>query len=409
MNATTRRLNPSYGWVVLAVVWLAGFCMPVNMAKGTVLAPVVMQVFQMSPDVLGISISLFMAMGFILAFPAGALLSKFGVKKIINVGLGCAIVGGLIGVFSTGVEMFIVSRFVEGGGFGIMAVCGVAAITPWFAPAKRGIPMGIWAIWVTVGMLLCGVVYAGIYEATQNWQLIWWICIALDVVVMGLFNIFYKAPDFVYDENGQPVYLDEAGSQEAPQPSFAKAFRRPAVWILGLVFFFYGVGLISQNFFTAYLESAATFGLMFGGIIVSVSQLSSVVISPLVGKLSDILRSRKIILLAGIASGLIYTWVFFDSVDPVVLVVMAVLAGFTGGCGPSMIWALSTEIVPQEELAGATASLSFFQTLGMSVGPAAFGMLTGMTGSWGTAARLLFPAAFIIAAILLVVGLRKYR
>ena len=68
----------------------------------------------------------------------------------------------------------MVSRFLEGAGMGVMGVAGASAIAPWFAPEKRGFPLGIWAMWVALAMCICPVLYGYVVDTLAlPWQTVW--------------------------------------------------------------------------------------------------------------------------------------------------------------------------------------------------------------------------------------------
>ena len=128
MAVKTKSTASSYGWVILAVTFLAGFTAPANMAKVTALAPVVMATFGFGPDTLGWVIALFYVLGFIMAFPTAGLINRLGIRNVVLIAIGCAAVGSVIGAMTTDVTVFMISRFFEGAGMGGMGVAGASAI-----------------------------------------------------------------------------------------------------------------------------------------------------------------------------------------------------------------------------------------------------------------------------------------
>ena len=193
MAVKTKSTDSSYGWVVLAVTFLAGFTAPANMAKVTALAPVVMQTFGFGPDTLGWVIALFYVLGFVMAFPTAGLINKLGIRNVVLIAIGCAAVGSAMGALTENVTVFMVSRFLEGAGMGVMGVAGASAIAPWFAPEKRGFPLGIWAMWVALAMCICPVLYGYVVDTLAlPWQTVWWGTFVFDIVVGIVFVIFYR-------------------------------------------------------------------------------------------------------------------------------------------------------------------------------------------------------------------------
>lgn len=110
-------------WAVVIVVFLAGFCMPANMGKTMWIAPLVMQAYGFGPDVLGWVNGIFYVLGALIAFPAASFVRRLGIRKSVVIALACAIAGNAIGLASgTSVAILMVSRVIEGAGFGLMGV-----------------------------------------------------------------------------------------------------------------------------------------------------------------------------------------------------------------------------------------------------------------------------------------------
>jgi MFS family permease len=143
MEKAAKIKIPAYAWVVVFVTYLAGFTAPANMAKMTALAPVIMGAFEIQPDILGYIIAIFNILGVILAFPAVGVINKFGIRVTVTISIITAIVGSIMGATTNDLVIFMISRFFEGAGMGIMGVAGATAIIPWFPKDQRGLPLGI--------------------------------------------------------------------------------------------------------------------------------------------------------------------------------------------------------------------------------------------------------------------------
>ena len=284
------KVNTGYGWVVLGVVFLAGLCAPANMAKVTTLAPILMEVFGIGPGLIGWVIALFYVLGFVMSFPTAGLANKFGIKKIVIAALCLSIVGGVIGAFSTSLPLFMASRVLEGAGMGIMGTIGIPAISPWFAPSKQGLPMGIWGMWVSVPMFVGPIVYTAIYESTGAWQPVWYFTIGLSVVALVVFSIFYKDPTYRFDENEQAVALDAAQGIELEKPSIKRALKLPVVWVLAIVILLDNSAFMAvQGFMTTYVYDFLGVSLGVAAALVSAAAVIGAVMSPVAGAVSPAL------------------------------------------------------------------------------------------------------------------------
>ncbi len=309
MAVKTKSTDSSYGWVVLAVTFLAGFTAPANMAKVTALAPVVMQTFGFGPDTLGWVIALFYVLGFVMAFPTAGLINKLGIRNVVLIAIGCAAVGSAMGALTENVTVFMVSRFLEGAGMGVMGVAGASAIAPWFAPEKRGFPLGIWAMWVALAMCICPVLYGYVVDTLAlPWQTVWWGTFVFDIVVGIVFVVFYREPE-------RPYQTEE--DQVSGKADFKRALKNPMLWALGMIFFFDEAAFMAINgFLTTYLTEQLATTLVWATGIASAFGVAGAICAPLCGKISDWLKTRKWVLLFALIGGVAYTAVVFTCQVP---------------------------------------------------------------------------------------------
>lgn len=110
-------------------------------------APLVMQAYGFGPDVLGWVNGVFYILGAVIAFPAASFVRRLGIRWSVTIALACGIIGNIIGILAGDVAILMVSRIIQGAGFGLMGVIGVTAITPWFPKERRGLPLGVWGAW----------------------------------------------------------------------------------------------------------------------------------------------------------------------------------------------------------------------------------------------------------------------
>ena len=184
MAEQIKSKSSAYGWVIVVITMLAGFTAPMNMAKVTSLAPVIMTTFGFGPDTLGWVIALFYVMGFVMAFPTTGFINKVGIKGAVAIAVAAGVIGSVMGaVFNDNLVLFMISRVFEGMGFGVMGVAGSSAIGPWFAPEKRSLPLSIWSMWVAVCMCLCPIFYGWVVDGMgMPWTAIWWGTAIYDIV-----------------------------------------------------------------------------------------------------------------------------------------------------------------------------------------------------------------------------------
>lgn len=408
-TAAPATRAPKTGWAILAVVFLAGVCAPANMAKVTTLAPILMEVFDIGAGLIGWVIALFYVLGFCMAFPAAGIINRFGIKTTVVMSLIVGLIGNLIGVFSPSLPLFMVSRVLEGMGMGVMGVVGVAAISPWFAPSRQGLPLGIWGMWVSVPMFVGPIIYTAIYDAVGAWQPVWWFTIGLTILALIAFLIVYRDPDFTYDENENVVELAVAEGEAFERPSIKAALKLPVVWVLAFIILLDNIGFMGvQGFLTTYVYDFLGAPLATAAALVAAAAIIGAVMSPVSGAISDKIHSRRAVLLAAYVCALIYTWFVFSTTSMVIYVPVIILMGVACGTAGAMQWAACGEAVPNAALAGAMAVLAFMQNLGMFLGSGFFGsVVEAMGGDWSLATHAFIVPMYVVVVIILLVGWKK--
>ena len=79
--------------------------------------------------------------------------------------------------------MLLVGRVVEGVSIGLISVVAPTAISQWFEPRERGMPLGLWATWVPVGNVIMFNVAHPLLN-TFGWRAVWWFGALLCLVAL---------------------------------------------------------------------------------------------------------------------------------------------------------------------------------------------------------------------------------
>ncbi|HSR34953.1 MAG TPA: MFS transporter, partial [Anaerolineae bacterium] len=141
-------------WAVMVTVFLAGVAVAANRFK----VPPVMQSLMADLSVNRVTAGWLMSISsvamVVLALPAAFALTRLGLKVSGLLALGCTIIGAAIGALAGDSATLLLGRTIEGIGGALIGIVGPAAISAWFQPQERGVPMGIWAAWVPLGNVL---------------------------------------------------------------------------------------------------------------------------------------------------------------------------------------------------------------------------------------------------------------
>ncbi len=392
---TTKRIDrvteqgtvPTYAWVILSVTMSAGICAPFNQFKVPPVMSTLMDSLAIDLTSAGLLMSIFAITGLLVALPAGFFLTRFGLKTTGLIALGSLLAGSALGAVSNTYGFLFTSRLLEGIGMGLIAVVGPTAISAWFPPERRGLPMGIWATWVSLGSLL--IYYAApMVDAAAGWQMVWWTAASLTGTVILLFALFFRMP---------PGHQESQMAGNAPDSvSIRKTISRPGLWRLALAFgcFNYAIIGVIATYYPAYLKAVQGFSLMDASLITSIKMIVVIITAPLVGWLVDRVGSpRRIILWSFIALAGFMSLPF--SISGWMIPASMVLLGLLAGAIPTCTFTSIPELAGKDAPAGMGMGVVLVgQNLGQLLGPVIFGALV-QTFGWTAAGFWTIPMLLI--------------
>lgn len=374
---------PSYAWVILFVVFLASVAAPLNMAKVPPLMPVLREAFSLSLSQAGALMSVFAITGLILALPTGFIMQRLGPKATGSIALVCLVAGASLGALSPTAGLLLTSRVIEGLGMGLISVVAPAIIAMWFPREKQGAPMGLWATWVPVGNVLMYNL-SPLIATRFGWQAVWWSAAGFALVALLLFLWLMRLPN-------QSELPPRSAHAEGEPISFGKALSNRNIWLLALSFGAFNLVFLSiGTFFPTFLSEVRGYPLGQASFIASLSTMVVLVSAPLSGWISDLVGSRKwMIIVPTTIIAFMLIWQF--KVEGTALYVFMIGMGLVIGAVPTATFSAVPEVMDRPELAGIGMSvLAVGQNLGMVVGPIVFGQLVEAMG-WVSAGYWLIP------------------
>lgn len=168
------------------------------------------------------------------------------------------------------------------------------------------------------------------------------------------------------------------------------------------MFFFDQLAVMAvNNFTTTYLTTVVGVTLTLAATMASVAAAIGTLCSPLAGKISDALKTRRWVLVVGCIAGVIYTAAYFNTTSIELIWVLIVIGGVVGGVVPAMIFAATPEQVDPADVPNALAMVSFTQNVGMFVGATILGTAVTAIG-WSSAALFILAPCFVIATLIAV-------
>lgn len=347
-------------WIVMLVAFLAGIALAWVQNKIPPVITTLMDSFNIDMATAGWLSSVFSIMGMVTAIPAAVIINKLGPKTSGLLSLAAAVIGSVIGIFSSSVAMMMVSRVIEGLGVGIIAVVAPALISMWFPAEKRGFPMGIWGSWQMVAQAVTFFVGSSLTVAF-GWQGMWYAGIALCILAFVLYGLFIASPPAEYN------FADV----ESSNVSIWEGFKSGSTWWMTGVAFFFCIGCFGWCTWTApYWSEAFGWDISVANNYVGFIYMLEIPFVFLIGYLLDKVSNRKRfgMILAALYIGILF--ISFRMTNAAYILPFAIVYPFLEGSICTTFWTLCPQTVKKPELAAmALAIMVVGMNLGMVLGP----------------------------------------
>lgn len=211
-------------WPAVWAVFLAGLVAAACIGKVPPLLPALRADLGLTLVQSGFIATMLNAMGMAVGMFAGIFADRYGHKRFALAGLGLLALGGVLGATAGGFAALLTSRFLEGTGFILTTISGIALITNVTRPADRPHAMSLWSAYMPTGGAIA-MVLAPAALAAIGWQG-YWIAIAVaTLAVLLLVARFVPAPRF--------------GGQVRIRQLAVESLTRPGSLFLCLAFFGY--------------------------------------------------------------------------------------------------------------------------------------------------------------------------
>ena len=269
--------NSGKSWLQFIVVFLAGITIAMGMFKVPVNMPNIMEYYGADMTQVSLLMSVVGITCLITALPAGGVMQKVGVKKFGIIVIACGILENLIGAFAPNIQVLIASRLLDAVSYGCLSMVSVAIIAANFTPEKRGLPNGIWVIWVSFAQLVIAQLANTVVPAF-GWQGEWIAVAVFQAVALVLFILFIKSPG-----------SDDA-EKDAEKPeekvSILEGLKEPGPWLLTLCVAGLAFGAsVYTGLYPSYLSSPQGCGLdpATANNLVSIGSIGGIVGSVVIG------------------------------------------------------------------------------------------------------------------------------
>ncbi|UWG96741.1 MFS transporter [Dehalobacter sp. DCM] len=383
-------------WLMVIIAILTSITCAISFLKIPPTMVLIMQGFGVSLTVVGLTMTVATIAQVIVTLPFGVVVAKIGPKKTMYIVLAMGFIGSAIGALSTNYTMLLVGRIFDGACFGVASIVVPPIISMWFPPQKRGLPMGIFSVWVALSMLIIFNV-ANPIAALFTWRGVWWFSCILTVILGIVFAFILK-----YPKEGEGSGESSAQAEQESKPSLSAGFKSGAVWNVAISFFFFTLLFsIFNNFYSTYLVQGAgldlgaankiyvfaIIGMAIGGI------FSGAILNKVNRKYHAVLLTVSFVLVA------ICAFFEFRITSPSALIPFLLIAGFIYMLSVPIVFTLGSSLAKRpEEVGPIMAVVNFANGAAGVVSPLIVGPMVAAFGGWsGLSLPLL---AFVVLAII---------
>ncbi|OJG73015.1 hypothetical protein RV12_GL000792 [Enterococcus quebecensis] len=341
--------------------------------------------------------SIFTVSGIFLAIPGGALVTRFGAKKLLVGLMGCLAIGNIMGAFSNAFWLLLLSRAIEGISFSMIIMVGIVLINFWFKDGESGIATGLWGTFSALGSMLAMNLFKPLSQI-YGLRSLWWIIAGLSVLSLCLYLILLDEPEKT------PI-----SDQKKEQDSIKRAIENRSIWLLAfaqgcmafILFAFinlypliytqnYGLSEPLANSYAGYF---GLFGIPFGA---------------LAGFLIDRTKKGRGIIVCSFILMLIATFWMAHLSSSFTFIAQLFTLSAGASLSSSCVMILAPKIVKQERLIGVSISfINLFYYIGIFIGTPIVTKVSEVSGSWTVAIYLLVGVGFM--ALLAVFGFAKFN
>ncbi|MEC3952813.1 MFS transporter [Nocardia sp. CDC153] len=351
---------------------------------------------------------------------SGATADRFGRKRVFRIGLLTFAAGSLLCSLAPTIEVLIGARFVQAIGGSMLNPVAMSIITTVFTgKVERARAVGVWGAVVGISTAL-GPMVGGVLIDTLGWQSVFWINLPIVAVAFALTSVYVPET-----KSATPRSMDPIGQLLAMAVLFTLVFglieQRPAVFVVSaaalagflwhearhpspfidLRFFrsfpFSSATVIAVCSFAAlgaflfdmslYLQGTRHFSAVHTGLLYLPMALGMLIFSPLSGRLVGRYGTKPSLLISGVlmAVGAIGLTMLRADTPIWQLIITFTVFGIGFGMVNAPITTTAVSGMPLDRAGAAAAVASTSRQVGVSLGVALCGALTG-AGLWWTIA-----------------------
>jgi MFS transporter, ACS family, D-galactonate transporter len=392
-------------WWILGLLVLAMIISYIDRGNISMVAPLITNLFKLSPEKKGYIFSAFLFGYALMQIPSGMIVDRFGIKwtYALSFFVWCftAAAFGLAMSF----WHFIVVQVMLGMWESISGPAGSLYISKHFREDERGFASGLLVSGSKIGPA-AGMVIAGFLIAGVGWRMLFILC--------GLIPLVWILPWLLLNRRQEKV--DGRLKNEPARISINNVATIPlsvllkykTTWGIFLGYFFYGyVWFMYISWLPSYLYEVLGFSIQKTGWWAGFAYGCLAVVVIFSGLAADILirkgksptRVRKGFIVAGFLIGALILQVPFIH-NPTYAITMVVITISGMGLATANTWAITQSVSPTNTIGTLAGIQNFGATLGGFIAPISTGFLIKITHS--------YTSAFVCAGFAMLAGIFSY-
>lgn len=274
----TKTKNNNKAWIIFFIFFITGLLISANNDKVSASMVLLMGDLGIGAASAGLLITVAAVIGGIAAVPIGALMVKTGPKAMAIGSILLALTGCLIGALLPNYSTLMVSRVFDGIAMGVIATVVPTVVAANFPEEKRGLPMGIWSCYVSIGYILVlqSAAILGDESNPHTWVNLWWALAVAFIIVLVLFIFLTKG-------NKKPDTVEETAEKEE-KVSLIEGFKSvPTIFIMLVELFFAMTVAVGSSYLPAYCNGALGLDILKANSLTSLMSASMLVAGILMG------------------------------------------------------------------------------------------------------------------------------
>ncbi|UWG96728.1 MFS transporter [Dehalobacter sp. DCM] len=387
-------------WLMATVALITGIVFTMGLFKVPPTMILLMQDLHVGIGIIGLTMSVCAIASAVISLPGGAIMQKVGFKKFGIAAIIISILGTVIAIIGTSFTTMLISRIIEGACVGMMFITIPAIISAWFPPEKRGLPMAIFSLWMSIGMLIIFNL-TNMVVPSYGWKGLWWLSAILLAMMGVIFALVIKKP------------ANEAAQTASQSPVTAKVplsvgFKSLSAWLLGITFATFAITNTAFNsFYPTFLQQSLGLDMASANSLTSITTIGSIVGGVIVGIILNKIKNKNhgILLIVSMILAGVFAFVQFNISSNGILIPFVIVCGVVYQMAPPILFTMAPDVAPMPEAIPVTISIvTLGSALGGILGSAIIGpIVEASKGNWNAVSIPLLGilAIGIIASVLL--------